>query len=313
MHILTLMATPKLSFTEADLDRSVPVDRGGDFYDQAYIEYTTGNAGRLASSVLNEKKFTIKDTDQTYRLINHWSHLGLIADDRKKEGEWRKLSILDLVWIHVLVALRGFGLPHNALQMTQKTLFKRGSKTELCPFFEFAIAQVLMKQEQYLIVFSDGKAAALEGGRLAWNCREFKIGDHICINLNRLASGIFEGKDFTPVYHSDLDNNEVAVLLHMRDRDCESVSVKTKDGKIELIEATQTVEAQKRIVDLLKEHAYQDITVKRRGGKIVLIKRTVQTKPASKATGKTRASSSTEPLRSSDKPKSNAVHSNAHG
>ena len=304
-------------FSEEELqemqERYVHIMRGGDEYDFAFANYHVGKEGRLASSMLNEKKFTIKDTDQTYRLINHWSGLGLIADHRKTEGGWRKLSILDLVWIHVLVALRGFGLSHEQLRMTQKTLFDRGSKTSMCLFFEFAIAQVLMKRDQCLIVFPDGKAAAIDGGLVEPNRQFFGIEDHICINLNRLVSRCFKDRDYTPLYKAStkLNDDEVDVLLHMRSGNYESVSVKMKDGKVELIEATQTIESQKKFIELVKEAKYQKIEVQTADGKVISIKRTVKTKPASKATGQTRALSSTEPLRSSDKPKSNAVRSNA--
>lgn len=309
------MATPEYNKEEIEelQERYVHILRGGDNYDFAFAEYHVGKSGQLASSMLNEKKFTIKDTDQTYRLINHWSSLGLIADDGRSEGGWRKLSILDVVWIHVLVALRGFGFPLEKLRMTQKTLFARGSKTSMCLFFEFAVAQTLMKREQCLIVFPDGKAAAIDGSLVEVNRQIFGIDDHICINLNRLASRIFKDKDFTPVYQAStqLNDDELDVLLHMRSGSYENVSVKMKDGKVELIEATQTIESQKKFIELVKEAKYQKIEAQTENGKIVSIKRTVKTKPAIKATGQTRALSSTEPLRSSDKPKSNAVRSNA--
>lgn len=313
-YIIMFMAIPKFTITEEDQQRYVHILRGGDSYDFAFAEYHVGEQGRLVSKMLNEKKLTIKDTDQTYRLINHWSSLGLIADTRKGEGEWRKLSILDVVWIHVLVVLRGFGLPHEKLRMTQKTLFARGSQTAMCPFFEFAVAQVLMKREQCLIVFPDGKAAAIDGGLVEVNRQAFKIDDHICINLNRLASRLFKDKDFSPPYRANvrLSDEEADMLLQMRSGNYESVTVKMKDGHIEMIESTETIEAQTRLVEILQDAAYQDIEVKTKEGKVVSIKRTVKQKTASKATERIRASS-TEPLQSSDKPKLNAVrYAEAH-
>lgn len=303
----------KFEMTEEELqehqERYVHILRGGDNYDFAFANYHVGKSGQFVSSMLNEKKFTIKDTDQTYRLINHWSSLGLIADDRKGEGEWRKLSILDVVWIHVLVALRGFGFPLEKLRMTQKTLFARGSKTSMCLFFEFAVAQVMMKQEQCLVVFPDGKAAAIAGSLVETNRQIFDIEDYICINLNRLVSRIFKDLDFTPVYQAStkLNEEELNVLLHMRSGRYESVSVMMKDGKIEMIEATETIEAQTRLVELLRESDYQHIEVKTRDGKVASIKRTVKRKTASKATGRPRASS-TEQLRPSGEPTSDADH-----
>ena len=43
----------------------------------------------------SEKKFSVKDTNITYRVINHWMAEGLISDARTEEKGWRKLSIFD--------------------------------------------------------------------------------------------------------------------------------------------------------------------------------------------------------------------------
>lgn len=147
------------------------------------------------------------------------------------------------------------------------------------------------------------------------NHRFFDIENYICINLNRIVSKVLKGKDFSPTFRNvtTLNENETEVLLNMRSGKYESVSVKMKDGKVEMIESTETIESQQKLIELLKDADYQTIEVKSRDGKVASIKRTVKKKTASKATGRPRASSSTEPLRSSDEPTSDAVHSNAHG
>lgn len=291
----------------------VPIIRGGDGYDLGLAMYLNGKNHAIMSALLNEKRHTIKDTDQSYRAINHWSSLGLIEDDRTSDTAWRKLSMLDLIWIQIVGELRQFGFPLEKLKMTQKTLF--GGKPNRVPYclFEFAIAQVFLKSDQRLIVFSDGKAAAVSGEMLDLNHNYFGIENYLFINLNRVISKVFKDKDFSPVIRNaiSLDEDEIDVLLRMRSGAYESVSVKMKDGKIELIEAVQSIESQKRFVDLMKEAKYQKIELQTEDGKVVSIKRTVKTKPAAKATENLRASS-TEPLRSSEKPKSKAVRSNAH-
>lgn len=289
---------------------------GGDGFDLAFAQYTQGKSGKLYSSYLNEKRHTIKDTEMTYRLINHWSSVGIFEDDRTDQSKWRKLSLLDIFWIHSVVGLREFGFPLEKVRTVRESLFPRTSKGVIIPFFEFAVAQVIAhKTEQCLIVFENGSATALSGEMLDVNHRFSDIENYICINLNRIVSKVLKGKDFSPAFLNvqTLNDDETEMLLQMRSGKYESVSVKMKDGKVELIEATETMEAQKRLVEILQEEDFQDIELMRRDGQTVSIKRKIQKKSSSKVTGKTRASSSTELLRSSDKPKSDAVHSNAHG
>lgn len=286
-------------------------------FELAFAKYTQGKAGKLISSFLNEKRNTLKDTDQSYRIINHWSTLGLLEDHREKVGQWRKLSILDILWIQVLAKMRKFGFPLEKMRTMQRSLFRSPAKGVRCAFFEFALAQIIVYQEeQYLVVLEDGKAAAISGEMLDVNHRFSNIEHYICINLSSIVSTFFEGgKDFSPAFRNvaTLNEDEADMLLQMRSGAYESVNVRMKDGKIEMIEATETIEAQRKLVDILKEADYQSIEVKTRDGKIASIKRTVKKKPASKATGSPRASLSTEPLRSSGEPTSEAVPSNAHG
>lgn len=288
---------------------------GGDGYDLAFANYTQSKGGKFLSSFLNEKRYTIKDTEQTYRIINHWSSLCLLEDERTDQSKWRKLSLLDLLWIHAVVELREFGFPLEKVRTVRESLFPRGAKGTIIPFFEFAIAEVIAhKTEQCLIVFDNGSATAISGEMLDVNHRFSDIENYICINLNRVVSKVLKGKDFSPAFRNvqTLNEDETEVLLNMRSGKYESVSVKMKNGEIELIEATESIESQKKLIELLKDADYQNIEVKTRDGKIASIKRTVKKKTATKATGRPRASSSTEPLRSSDDPTSDAVPSHAH-
>ncbi len=294
----------------------LPFHLGGDGFDIAFASYFCGDESKAVSSALNEKKHTIKDTYQSYRLINHWSSLGLLDDERSEESrQWRKLSVLDIVWVNLLVEMRKFGFPLEKLQVAKRTLFRHADKEHPYFLLEFAVVNVLRRNsQQVVIVLEDGKAGVLSEDMAQLSRDIYGFESFLSINLNAVVSRIYKGKDFSPVsQHSvSLNQEEIEVLFEMRQGRCSSINVRMKDGRVELIESTETVEAQKRLVDLLKEEEYQDIEVKKRDGKIVSIKRTKQKKPESKATGKTRASSSTEPLRQSEKPKSKVVRSNAH-
>lgn len=301
----------------------IPVEYAKAFFEEDEKEememfyHFASEKGRAASKMLNLKNATIKDTDQTYRIINHWSSEGLIDDDREEDSkQWRKLSIIDIVWIRVISEMRKFGLPLDKIKYAKKQLWYSPPYAEgKCPFFEWAVARVTcMKKETFIVVFADGNAYPISKESLDARNRCSFLDSYISINLNNLVMDIFKGRDFYPTATGYvLTEDELNLISDVRKGNYESIRIRMKGGQIELIEATESTNAQKRIIEILSEAAFQDILVKQRGGKITSIKRTVQKKPASKATGKTRAPSSTEPLRSSDKPKSNAVHSNAHG
>ncbi|WP_339625394.1 hypothetical protein [uncultured Winogradskyella sp.] len=75
-----------------------------------------------------------------------------------------------------------------------------------------------------------------------------------------------------------LSAKEVAVLKMIRDSKYHSVTVVKRDGKIEMLEGIERIEEKTRIIDVLKEHNYQNIELKQANGKIVCLNRTVKTK-----------------------------------
>lgn len=60
--------------------------------------------------ILMEKQFTMKDllelnTGITYRTINHWAEKGYLLSE-SKEGDWRKFSFAEYIWILFLNEIR---------------------------------------------------------------------------------------------------------------------------------------------------------------------------------------------------------------
>jgi hypothetical protein len=54
--------------------------------------------------------------------------------------------------------------------------------------------------------------------------------------------------------------------------------VTKKNGEIDMIEGTERISEKDRIIDILKQHEYQNIEIKQANGKVVLISRTVKQK-----------------------------------
>lgn len=272
---------------------------------------------RKAAKAFNEPKFTIKDTGTSYRVVNHWSKLGVIDDDRGGDSkQWRKLSLMDMMWLKVAGEMRRFGFPLEKILHAKQRLFSAPSYTHgECPYFEYAVLRVVfMKEETYILVFADGNAYPISGASL--NARNLcgVIDSYLCLNMNQLVQELYSNKfDFYPKVENTslrLTAEELSLLGDMRSGQFESIRVRLRDGKIELIEATQTVKSQRRIIEILEDARYQDIEVKRADGQVVSIKRTIKKHPGKTATEDLRAL--TNPSRSSENPKSEANDSHAH-
>ncbi len=233
----------------------------------------TGSAGsKKAIAALNDKRFTVKAGDVSYRLINHWTEEKLLGDDREEDSKgWRKLSMVDVLWLRILRELRAFGVPLETLRKTRKTLFFFNNKPS--PALEVAFGMALKKMPVFVVVFKDGEAdiAMLE-------CVEFtetlsgQMHPFIRIPINSLIDEILGREDgLKPEYSSkvEVDESELDALENLRSGEYHSVNMLSKGGKISRVETRRKVDGAERIIDLLKETGFGEVTVKVENGKAV--------------------------------------------
>jgi DNA-binding transcriptional MerR regulator len=264
----------------------------GDSYEEAWTAYCTDAQWAVISKeMLNSRQYRIRHEEVTYRTINHWAELGIIPEMREEEGKgWRKFSIVDLTWIHVVNELRHFGVALDAIRRMRSTLFE---EKDGYPVFEIYIARG-MKDPAYIVVFDDAQAELATKSELE-HTAGWLLDDHIRISLNTAfekAMGMYGNErygNFSELL--GLDAEELRAITLMRQGGYESIIIKFENGKIAHFELEEEVNPERAIIDLLKEHKYQSIELKKQQGKVVSIKRKVHLHSVSKATENLRASS----------------------
>jgi len=89
-------------------------------------------------------------------------------------------------------------------------------------------------------------------------------------------SFIIEQKDSKSL--DDFSPEELQLIKMTRNQKFQSLRIVKRDGRIDMIEGVERIEDRTKIVDILKQHDYQNIEIKQSDGRIVLINRTVKTK-----------------------------------
>ena len=132
-----------------------------------------------------------------------------------------------------------------------------------------------------LLVFENGRAEPVTLRQYRRNTDRSDVDDHLQISINAILQDMYPDRDLTPVRNPSLELNEEEMLLLfiIRTGNCEQITVRQKDGRIELIESSESVDPGERVVDILNKGDFQDISIKQRDGKVVSVKRSVQTKP----------------------------------
>jgi len=252
-----------------------------DSWDYLFADFAVGNNAKSEQlkEFLNDKVQTVKDTELTYRVINHWSEAGLIPDNREVGGKgWRKLSRLDVIWTHCLLEMRTFGLPLSSLKTAyQSTFFSHGDESKPIPLLEFGVALCLLKNPVYLIVFSDGwvellRKRDIEFSKLCGLLRN----SYLTINLNKICEMVLGGRgkeDFNNAV--ELDSTSSKVLTLISEGNLDSLEIIFKDGKPESLKKVLKANPTVDLEGILKGIQYGELKIKRQNGKTQIVEESI--------------------------------------
>jgi len=82
---------------------------------------------------IRDKQFSVKDINIPYQWVNNWDKEGLLFEDDREDGKWRKFNFVDYLWIKIIVELREFGLSYDVIKKVKHVL---AQQIELQPLTE---------------------------------------------------------------------------------------------------------------------------------------------------------------------------------
>ncbi|TGV03581.1 MerR family transcriptional regulator [Flavivirga rizhaonensis] len=219
----------------------------------------------------------------TKQLLTYWQEKGLLEDKRNQEKGWSKFSLLDILWMSIILELRSFGLPNDKIKKVRNAFFEKSTSDknpELNQLILATIHVITYATPIFLVIDAQGNVSLLNDYDYVNNLKEGTIKNHIVVSLNQTVNENIEPLFSEPNFNTftGLSKDEIQVLLIIRGKNFQSIKITKKNGEIDMIEGTERISEQNRIIDILKQHDYQDIELKQANGKLVYITRTVKTK-----------------------------------
>ncbi len=224
-------------------------------------------------------------TGISYRTLNHWEKIGLIDNERPDGKGWRKYSIIDMVWLHIIISLRNFGFPHKKILKVRQKLMnnkkpnERMSDSRVLLFYTI-LAYCKRKPVTLLVLQEKSDVQFVTDNELTFDHYFNNLGNHISIPLNPFIQKL-SGKDLSPKFplSAKITEKEATLLGVIRYGNYESIKIKLKGKEIDLLENTELINNSERITDILKSKDFLNIELKQRDGKIVCLKKTDLIKP----------------------------------
>ena len=95
---------------------SLPLFIANDAIDEDFVDYLSNDGHKELHVLIRAKKYTVRDTDVSHRVICHWGEKGILPAGFGDIGDgWRKFSLIEIVWLQVVKKLREFGFSLDCL------------------------------------------------------------------------------------------------------------------------------------------------------------------------------------------------------
>lgn len=227
----------------------------------------------------------IKDTKQSYKIINDWTRLGIIDDNREKDGNWRKFNVFDLFWIRLVAKLREFNLPLDDIKVIKKEVYDPIEKDMSALNFYFVMHTMFkhLRIKTYLVFYDDkqSKIAFLSENLIDEMGTKSAT---ILINMDQ----IFDLKNGMDQINANLISTSELITETINKKDFENlekVILHLNEGLIDRIETEENVDPKNSFGDVKNSHDYQTITTNIHKGGVNQIKVKKSYKISSKDNG----------------------------
>lgn len=224
---------------------------------------------------LNNKKYQVSKDNLSPRLLNHYINEGLLIDDRTDGKGWHKFSMSEIIWIHIIIKLRNFGLDLKRIKRVHEylSLFNsiEGNKSKY-PILDFYITHTLAYSMPIsLIVFDTGESMLarqidIDTGKQFGTI----VDDFISIDLNKLVHNGFKNKklitDYINYAYTPLEK-EIKNAVYFDD--VKKLSVEMKNGEVYLLKKSFLIDSKREMESMMNKLQYAESKMTKRGNKII--------------------------------------------
>ncbi len=234
----------------------------------SFDAYNKKDSFKKLRETLNERKYTVKETPVSYRVINHWGSNNILPEGVKDDGGWKKFNLIEVVWLYAASQMRDFGLSLEKISIVRNSVMDLDERGEKYPMFEFFIAEMTYSHTNpYIIIFGDGHVMLVRAEQIEQQKVIFGSQHMILISLK----AILRQTEMAETVKDDIDAlfllspGEKDLLEKLRFEDNSEVKTKIKNGTIvenEISVTTPGITPYRDAINKMKEKgAYGRVTI----------------------------------------------------
>lgn len=246
----------------------------GDGFELDYANYHSDKRFENFSRSVNNRTYTSKETNLTYRILNHWASFGILPEGAQVTEGWHKFTMLELIWLRACVRLREFGVPLESLEAIKKRVMFYSDQHKQYLLFEYYIAKAWFSDaDPHVVVLANNKADIA-------TLREITLSRIFAGNFDMLLislKSVLEEVGVKPVKAKDLyrlTDEEEDLLASIRLKDNKEIKVTLDDknhitGIEEIKEEINPEAINEAYKEMKKDNSYGEVQTKYVKGKPV--------------------------------------------
>jgi hypothetical protein len=257
-----------------------------DIFFQERDKFVQSEQGKAIIKEMNTKNYPLAKTHFPPEIwkehgerMNEYMHTMFYDFEETPDG-WR-MSMIDAISNIFIIKLSfmGFHIVHPGKVMRDFiTKYGANGKGKFQHYLEYSIAAVLAGNRLIdIYVFENGKTEIVEYQEGIATAERTVLDSHITIPIKALLQRLLWHEDLRTGNNSKpieiLLNPELNRIILDYSKDTDKITVHLKKGDVDIIEREARLDPDKRTGELLAERNDQDITVKKRKGKVVSMKR----------------------------------------
>lgn len=258
----------------------------GEWFDDVFGKWTEPELNEIKDFQLKlrNKQFPVGKTSISYRNVNHWEEMGLLFDDENRKDGWRKFSIVELVWLHIIKELREYGMSLEAIKKVKEAITFPDKKHQFL-LFEIYVSAFIYEKDAFLIVAKDGLSGfgIAEEIEMTQQLHPFPK-SYITISINSMLEKVKTGKEtvMRKTFLAPMDTDVNKILHSVMFENAKEARITTKDNKINKVEIkkehTNPEQAFEMLRKLTKDGKRKRIALEVQDNKIIAIEEIEKTK-----------------------------------
>lgn len=242
----------------------------GQLVDENINEKIYNNFSELLDFI-KKKSFALSDEQVSSRAMVNWIDQGIVDDPRDTKTGKYWFSMVDLVWINLVIKLREFNQKLYKIKHIKKELSFLNEKCLIgnIPILDFYILYSfpLKKQDPlFLVLFESCEILFVTESDFHQAVKSNIIQqDYIKINFTQLVERVYERKEIDLKILKDNDSVNDLVNQAINSANFNRISIENKQNEF-LINTEYFIEDKRKADKLINELCYAELIIKRNAG-----------------------------------------------